>query len=105
MSTEDLVETLIYEGMKSYQRNSRGSKNADKLSRHEPVEMFGYTFTYWREYATYRAGEWIKELLPSVSVEVILDGNNSTLKLELTDEEQMKLNCKLYNFLEKFNKI
>lgn len=105
MTTEDLVETLIYEGMQSYKRNSRGSINGLRLSRHEPVQYDGYTFTYWREYATYKAAEYIKEIIPDCNLEVILDANNSIIKLELSDEEQKKINCKLYNILEKFHKL
>lgn len=101
MTTEDLIEDVIEKGVKAYRKNYRNNEQGIRLTRHEPVEVQGVTFTYWREYAVYKMAQYLQEICPSVSVEVILDGNDSTLKLEIDDAEQRRINSTLYSFLKK----
>ena len=45
--------------------------------------------------------EYICEVIPKSRVEVMLDGNNSSIKIELNEFEQEKLNRQMFLFLEK----
>lgn len=101
MTTEDLIEELLQAGYKAYKKNADKSPAAQRLRRHEPIEIDGYTFTYFREYVCYRAVQYIKEICPEVDIELILNGNDSTINLVMSNEEQQLINRKLYCFLEK----
>lgn len=67
------------------------------LDRKEPVALNGVTYTCWRELIIHCAANFIQEICPNADVQVMLDGNDSTLKVELTEEEQRELNSKLYD--------
>ena len=88
--------------MKAYKKNSKGSPEAEKLYHHKPVVIQGQEFTCWREYATFKMAEHIREVLPDAGIEVTLDGENSTIQIEIDDEEQKKLNREMYNFLKEY---
>lgn len=95
-----MIEEVIEAGVKAYRRNYKNVPEGIRLSRHEPVMLQGIEFTCWREYAVYKMGEYLIELCPEVKVEVELDGNNSIIKMEVTDEQQQEVNRKLYTFLK-----
>lgn len=104
MTTQDLIEQFIDAGMRAYKKNykRKNCSQARRLDRHEPVMINGVedvTFHYWREVVVYKMAEYIQEILPDAEVNMILDGNNSTIELTITDEEQRTLNSKLYVFL------
>ena len=102
MTTEDMVERFIDEGIRAYKKNYRDrSLYARKLDRHEPIEIDGNEFTCWREYVCYKMAQYIMEILPTCNISVDLDGNNTQLRLELTDNEQRKLNGSLFSFLQR----
>lgn len=102
MTTEDFIEDLISMGVKAYRKLNKNTVEGRKLSRHETVTIEGYEFTGWREYATFKTGEYIKSVLPESNIEVTLDGNNSTISVEMSNEEQQLLNNKMYIFLKKY---
>ena len=99
MTTEDMIEDFIQHGMKAYKKNSKGSAIARNLDRHEPVMLDSYEFSYWREWTVYKMCEYLKIIMPDIHVECVLDGNDSAIGIELTDEQQRILNGKLYSFL------
>ena len=102
MTTEDIIERFIDEGLHAYKKNYRHkSLYARRLDRHEPIEIDGYEFSCWREYVVYKMAQYIKEIVPDSELEVDLDGNNSTIRLALSEEEQRKLNGSLFSFLKK----
>ena len=101
MSTEDMIEILIENGVKAYKKNSKKSKEFNRLNRHESVIIDGINFNYWREYGVYKAAEFLKENCPQASIVVNLDGNNSSLSIDISDNAQKKINYILYSFLKK----
>ena len=105
MTTSDLVEAFITEGVRALKKNHRHQPDGRKLDRHEPVEIDGYTYTCWREFATHAVAEHIRDILPDAGIQVILDGNDSTIELSLDDDEQRTLNSSLYVFLKKWECI
>lgn len=100
-NTENMIEEFISIGMKAYKKNSKGSIEARKLDRHESVIIQGQEFTCWREYTVFKMAEYICKVIPKSRVEVMLDGNNSSIKIELNEFEQEKLNRQMFLFLEK----
>lgn len=102
MTTEELLEKLIDQGIRAYKKNNRSKLWGRKLDRHETVTIDGMDFSCWKELAVYYAGDCIMDNLPNANVEVTLDGNNSTLFVEIDDSEQEKLDHFLTEF---FNKV
>lgn len=101
MTTEDMIETVIEDGVRAYRKNYRNCPEGIRLQMHQPVERYGVTFTCWREYTVYKMAQYILEECPGIEAEVVLDGNNSSLQISLDDEQQKELNSKLYNFIKK----
>lgn len=102
MTTEDMIEVFIEKGTWAYKKLNKNTKEGMKLYRHEKVEIEGQVFTCFREYATYKMGEFLKETLHEAYVEVTLGGNDSTILLEVSDEEQQKVNTKMYSYLKEW---
>lgn len=102
MTTEELIETFISAGVDAYKKNYRNSPQGRKLDRHIPVEICGETFSTWRELAVYAMAAHIQEIMPNADVSVVMDGNNSTLSVSVSEEEQRELNSKLFVFLKKW---
>lgn len=106
MTTEDMIERFIDEGIRAYKKNYRSrSLYARKLDRHEPITIDGNEFTCWREYVCYKTAQHIMGILPFCDVAVDLDGNDTQIRLELTDSEQKKLNASLFSFLKKLEEM
>lgn len=103
MTTEDLVESFIQMGYRCYKIAYKEHELYEKLSRHIPIEIEGISFTYFREFVCYKMAKYIKSVIPDAKIEVNLDGNNSNIELELTDEEQRILNSKMFVFEDKHN--
>lgn len=103
MTTEDMIEVFLEKGTWAYKKLNKNTKEGMKLYRHEKVEIEGQVFTCFREYATYKMSEFLKENLPEAYVEVTLNGNDSTILLEVSDEEQQKVNAKMYSYLKEWN--
>ena len=106
MTTEDLIEKVLSVALWAYKKNSRGSKEALKLDRHEYIEVDGYKFNYWREYVSYKMCELICDTLPELKkgeeIQLQLDRNDSTITVTLDEKQQEKLNRKLYLILKNF---
>lgn len=102
MTTEGMLEDLIQLSLKAYKKNSRGCKEWLQLSRHETVIIDGIPFNYWREYAVYKVCEWLND--KGIKVECNLDGNNSSIIINVNEEEQRVLNNKLFVLINKWGK-
>lgn len=102
MTTEQMLEDVIQLSMKAYKKNSKGSKEWDKLNLHETVMIDNIPFNYWREYAVYKVCEYLKEKCLNSSIECFLEGNNSYIKLSVDDKEQQELNRKMFVLLKSF---
>lgn len=79
MTTEEMIETIIDEGVRAYIKNYRNCLEGRILSRHEIVTKYGINFTCWKEYTVYKVAEYIKEIVPTIILEVEIDGNNYNL--------------------------
>lgn len=90
MNIEELIEYTIDKGVQAYKKNLRHKRFGRYLDRHQPVKLRGVDteFRYWREMAVYMMGDYILEVVPTAKVEVCLDGNDSTIKIELDGDEQ-----------------
>ena len=99
MTTEQMIEQIIDKAVVCYKRNSKGSVEASMLEQHRDVVIDGITFNYWREYVVYKVCQYIKDKCPDSVVHCNLDGNNSNIEVELTDQQQKILNVKMNKFL------
>lgn len=95
-TTEDFIEEIITKAISAYKKNSKGSLIARKLDRHEDVEIQGYIFNCWREYVCFKIGELIIDKVPTIKIEIELAGNETVIRLEMSDSEQQELNRKLH---------
>ena len=95
-----MVEEIIEYCAKTYRKRSKGCIEFDKLNRHEPVIIDDIEFCCWREYAVYKTAEYIRSKCDCV-VHCNLEGNDSNIELEITDEQQKILNVKMNEFLKK----
>ena len=105
MSTEELIEKIIDISYPIYKRNSRGCVEALKLDRKEPVDIDGMIFGCWREYVCFKVAEYLKDKCPEAHIELELDGNDTTIKIEVNDFQQQQLNQKMYKFLKESKAI
>lgn len=105
MTTEDMIEDFIQAGRKAFVKLYGKTPEGMKLSRKEKVVIQEQEFSCWREYTVFKMAEYIMEVLPEAKVSVELDGNDTELHLEISNEEQQKLNNVLYCFLSKYNII
>lgn len=99
MTTEELIETFVDEGMRAFKKERRHSEQARRLDRHEPVVLGNTEVTCWHEFVLYKMSEWIKETLPNCHLEMDLDGNDSVIRLELSEAEQETLDKEMGKFL------
>lgn len=96
MTTEDLLKAFIDEGVRCYKKNYKNTTLFNALNRHQTVYYDGQEINYWRELSVYMTAKWIKGILPEANLEVNLEGNDSNIALELSEEEQRKLNSRLF---------
>lgn len=97
-----MIEEVVELATDRYKKNSKGSKEYSYLNQHKPVEIDSITFHYWREYGVYKVCEYLKEKLPEADIECILDGNDSSINISITDEEERVLNPKLNKLIKDF---
>lgn len=103
MTTEEIIERYIDEGYNALKKHTaKRSSDIRKLIRHEPVIMNGVEYSCLKEFAVERVAEEIRKIIPDADIEVELDGNDSTLSVELTEDEKRKLTTEFYAFLEKY---
>lgn len=105
MTTEEIIDAFMDAGKKAFKADEMLARECRKLDRHEPVILYGTEVRYWREALIIKTAEHIRKVLPESYIEVVLDGNNSQLHLELTDEEKRKLTTSIYSFLRKYKCI
>lgn len=99
--TAELIDYIVDQGMKAFKKLHGNCEEGRKLSRHEPVEMDGFVFTYWREFVVYKMAQYIQEMCPSAEVEIDLCGNDTSLKVGVTDGEQESLDTQMEEFIRK----
>ncbi len=104
MTTEELIEEVIQLSMKAYKKNSRGSTEALRLDRKQPVKIDGIEFHCWREYTCYKVCEYLKDKCPTLHIELFLDENNSQIKIIVSDTEQKLINQKMFTLLKEWGK-
>ena len=103
MELDDLIELFIQYGIKAYKKMYRPSLEGRALDRHETVIIHDVEFNYWRELSVYKMAEYLQELIPTLKVEVNLDGNNSNMKIEINDDDYTALTEALTSFLKEQN--
>lgn len=103
MELDDLIELFIQHGIKAYKRIYRSCPEGRALDRHETVTIHDVEFNYWRELSVYKMAEYLQELIPTLNVEVNLDGNNSNMKIEINDDDYTALTEVLTSFLKEQN--
>lgn len=102
MTTSEMIEELIQLSYISYKRQSKGCLEASRLDRKQPTVIDGITFTCWHEYVCYRVCEYIKSKVPGTTVRLNLDGNDSSLEVEMDDCEERELNAKMYRLIKEW---
>lgn len=95
MTTEEMIETLIQDAIKVYKHRYSKTWVGRQLQRHNPVKLDGIEFSYWREWAIYKTGQYLRELCPELSVDVELDGNDSSVSVEGFDNDIEDIENKL----------
>ncbi|MBB5227405.1 hypothetical protein DYE50_01280 [Treponema ruminis] len=101
MTTEDLIQSFIDAGRHAFtSHTAKRSPEIRKLIRHEKVVIDGHEYNCLQELVVVKTAEHIRNILPDCELEVELDGNNSTLNVELTQDEKQKLTSALYVFLK-----
>lgn len=103
MTTEEIIGRFLDEGRHALiAHTSKRSPEIRKLLRHESVTIEGTEYSCLQELVVVKTAEYIRGILPECEIEVILDGNDSTLNLELTPEEKRKLTGEIFAFIEKY---
>lgn len=72
---------------------------ARMLDRKEPVEINGQTYNCWQELIVVTCANIIAEYCPDIEIEVELDGNDSTLDVVLTEEDEKVITSKIYQMV------
>lgn len=100
MTTEEIIARYIDEGYNALRTHtSKRSPEIRKLIRHESVVIQGTEYSCLKEFAVERVAEEIRKILPEADIEVELGGNDSTLRVWLTEEEKRRLTTEFYAFL------
>lgn len=103
MTTEDIIERFLDEGRHAFMvETAKRSPEIRKLLRHESVIIDGTEYNYLQELVVVKTAEFIRGILPDCEIEVVLDGNDSTLNLILTADEKRKLTTEMYAFVDKY---
>ncbi len=101
MTTEDLIQSFLDAGRHAFSAyTAKRSPEIRKLLRHEKVIIDGNELSCLQELVVIKTAEHIRNILPDCDLEVELNGNESTLNVELTPEEKRKLTSELYVFLK-----
>jgi hypothetical protein len=101
MTTEEIVEKFLEEGRKAFiNTTSKKSPEIRALIRHEAVTIDGVEYNCLQELVVAKTADYIHAILPDCRIDVDLDGNDSSLSIELSDDERRKLTTALYVFLK-----
>lgn len=99
MTTEDMIKQIYDYSYKHY-KQSRNCPEGLKLDRKEPVEIQGIEFSCWKEYVMFKVAEYLQDKLPYADVQLNLDGNDTTIDLVCSDDEQRKLNSNMFSLIK-----
>ena len=102
MNSSEMIEKLIELSYRKYKKLSKGCVECSRLDRKEETVIDGITFTCWNEYVCYRVCEYIKSKVPGTTVRLNLDGNNSSIEVEMDDCEERELNAKMYQLIKEW---
>lgn len=93
MTSEELMELLLRRGSKYYKHQMRVNcpMISTKLDMKKPVEINGETYSCWNEFIVVCVANLIHAEVPGINFMVNLDGNNSTVEMEIDNQEEMKL--------------
>lgn len=102
-TTESMIERLVELGTWAYKKLNKNTPEGRKLYRHEKVRLDDdIEFCSYREYATYKMCELLREQLPYAEIECVLSDTESTITIEVSDSEQQKLNSHLYKLVKQW---
>lgn len=105
MNCTEMIEEVVDLATVRYRKLSKGSPEYDLINMHKEVIIDGVSFHYWREYGVYKVCEYLKSKVPEADIECVLDGNNSSIIISLSDEEERTLNPKLNHLIKNFLSI
>lgn len=101
MQNEEIIERLLDKAYTCYKRAFRKHCPlvARMLDRKESVEIEGQMYSCWQELIVVTCANIIAEYCPDIEIEVELDGNNSTLNVSLTEEDEKIIGSKIYDMV------
>lgn len=99
---EELIDELKNRSYFKYKKMSYGCRENMLLSRKIPVNIDGVVFCGWNEYVSYKVCEYIKEKIPECNVDLFLNGNDTVIKIEVTDEEENLIKQKIRTLLDEW---
>jgi hypothetical protein len=99
---EKLIELLIEKSYHKYRKLGSSCYEGSMLTRKIPVEIDGIVFTGWYEYVCYKVCEYIKDKIPEAEIELVLDGNDSSVSLAVNEKEESILSAKIINLIEEW---
>lgn len=103
MTTEEIIGRFLNAGRHAFiTKTAKKSPEIRKLLRHESVVIEGTEYNCLQELVVVKTAEFIRGILPDCDIEVVLDGNDSTLNLILTADEKRKLTTEMYAFVNKY---
>lgn len=102
LTLDELIENLLSVSYKKYKKISQGCEESYKLNRKIPVIIDNIEFTGWYEYTCYKVCEYLKDKIPEISINLILNGNDSSFSVELNDKEENQLKEIISNILSEW---
>lgn len=104
MTTQDLIDSYIEAGRKVLTKRTAGRhEGVRRLIRHEAAIIDGIEYQCLRELVAVKVAEEMQRILPDAEIRAVLDGNDSAIEAELTDDERERLNSRMYLFLSRNN--
>ena len=102
MTTQDLIDSYIEAGRKVLTKRTAGRhEGVRRLIRHEAAVVDGVEYQCLRELVVVKVAEEMQRILPDAEIRAVLDGNDSAIEAELTDDERERLNSRMYLFLSR----
>ena len=77
-------------------RTAQKHEGVRRLIRHESAVVDGVEYQCLRELVAVKVAEEIQKILPDVEIRAILDGNDSTIIADLSDNDRERLNSKIF---------
>ena len=101
MTSETIIEKLLDKAFICYKKAFRQNcpMVGRMLDRKEPVEIGGTEYTCWRELIVVTCGNIINDYCPDAEIEVEMDGNDSTIKAVLSDEDEKIIQTVIKNMV------